>query len=179
MPPCENPQRTSRSPKVEGPPPADCKGWPFLEILARPARLERATSWTATRRSIQLSYGRYRAAHSSAGPRAPPRRRQAGSVPKTLLPVNKMAVGAVYRELVSGPKTLIHRVNTGKSPKFRLPGEASVSDPAPARRPRRRVPCVREQGNFCQRARIPFRAPHAGPRATIVPASSIRELLAF
>ncbi len=34
-----------------------------------------------------------------------------------------MAVGAVYRELVSGPKTLIHRENTGKSPKFRLPGE--------------------------------------------------------
>ena len=26
--------------------------------MARPARLERATSWTATRRSIQLSYGR-------------------------------------------------------------------------------------------------------------------------
>ena len=49
----------------------------------------------------------------------------------------------------------------------------------PARRPSRRVPYVREQGNFCQRARIPARAPDAGPRATIVPASSIRELLAF
>ncbi len=49
----------------------------------------------------------------------------------------------------------------------------------PVRRPSRRVPCVREQGNFCQRARIPAKAPHAGPRATIVPASSIRELLAF
>ena len=27
--------------------------------MARPARLERATSWSATRRSIQLSYGRF------------------------------------------------------------------------------------------------------------------------
>lgn len=42
-----------------------------------------------------------------------------------------LAVRAVYRELVSGPKSLIHRENTGKSPKSRLLGEASVSDPAP------------------------------------------------
>ena len=42
-----------------------------------------------------------------------------------------MAVRAVYRELVSRSKFPIYRENTGKSPKSRLLGEASVSDPAP------------------------------------------------
>ncbi len=42
-----------------------------------------------------------------------------------------MAVGAVYRELVSGPKSLIDRENAGKLSRSRLPAKASVSDPAP------------------------------------------------
>ncbi len=45
--------------------------------------------------------------------------------------VGKLAVGGVYRELVSGPKSLIDRENAGKLSRSRLPGEASVSDPAP------------------------------------------------
>ncbi len=92
---------------------------------------------------------------------------------------DSMAVGPVSRELVSSPKSLIFRENTGKFSRSWLPA-----------RPASPIRAVLEVlagvfPAFGNREILPTStdsrqgAATAGPSATIVPASSIRELLAF
>ncbi len=75
--------------------------------------------------------------------------------------------------------SLIYGKIQGNPSKLDPPGTFSAGIPKPFRGYSDRFPVIRNREISASEHGFPPGRPHAGPRATIVPASSIRELLAF